>query len=155
MAEAHPVAFRWVVEAKERGATILHVDRRFTRTSALADIWAPIRVGADIAFLGGLIHHVLDKELDFREYVVNYTNASCLLKPEFRDTEDLDGFFSGWNSDRNEYDSSSWRYQGDRLERPERDMTLQHPRCVYQVLRRPYQRYRRRCGPGKFRPTSS
>ena len=86
MAECHPVGFQWVMEAKARGATIIHVDPRFTRTSALADHHVPIRVGSDIAFLGGLIKHVLDNELYFREYVVAYTNAATLVGEEFRDT---------------------------------------------------------------------
>src|SRR5437899_5304388 len=76
MAEAHPVGFRWVMKAKERGATIIHVDPRFSRTSALADIWVPLRVGTDIAFLGGLVRHLIENNLFFREYVVPYTNAS-------------------------------------------------------------------------------
>ena len=79
MAEAHPVGFRWVMKAKEQGATIIHVDPRFSRTSALADIWVPIRAGTDIVFLGGLINHLIEYELFFREYVVHYTNASCIL----------------------------------------------------------------------------
>ena len=88
MAEAHPVGFRWVMKAKENGATIIHVDPRFSRTSALADIWVPIRAGTDIAFLGGLVRHMLENDLFFREYVVHYTNASCILREEFRDTEE-------------------------------------------------------------------
>ena len=88
MAEAHPVGFRWVMKAKERGATIIHVDPRFSRTSALADIWVPIRAGGDIAFLGGLIRHMIENDLFFRDYVVHYTNASCILREEFRDPEE-------------------------------------------------------------------
>ena len=85
MAEAHPVGFRWVMKAKEQGATIIHVDPRFSRTSALADIWVPIRAGTDIVFLGGLINHLIEYDLFFREYVVHYTNASCILSDEYRD----------------------------------------------------------------------
>lgn len=141
MAEAHPVGFRWVLKAKERGATIIHVDPRFSRTSALADLWAPIRAGGDIAFLGGLIRHVIENELFFRAYVVHYTNAPVILKEEFRDTEDLDGFFSGWDPESRKYDATSWRYEGDDLGRPFKDPTLQHPRCVFQALRRHFARY--------------
>ncbi|CAN5891243.1 formate dehydrogenase [soil metagenome] len=141
MAEAHPVGFRWVVKAKERGATVIHVDPRFSRTSALADIWVPIRAGADIAFLGGLVRHVLENDLWFRDYVVAFTNASVILKEEFRDTEDLDGLFSGWDEEKGEYVSDSWRYEGDDLGRPRRDLTLEHPRCVLQVLKRHFIRY--------------
>ena len=86
MAEAHPVGFQWVMEAKARGATVIHVDPRFTRTSALADQFVPLRVGTDIAFLGGVINHVLQNELDFREYVVAYTNASTIVSEDFQDT---------------------------------------------------------------------
>src|SRR5689334_1853354 len=100
MAECHPVGFQWVMEAKKKGATIIHVDPRFTRTSAMADLHVPIRAGSDIAFLGGLVHYVLENEKYFREYVVNYTNASALIAPEFRDTEDLDGLFSGWDKEK-------------------------------------------------------
>ncbi|MFD7708801.1 formate dehydrogenase [Streptomyces sp. NPDC059785] len=172
-AEAHPVGFQWVMEAKARGARIIHVDPRFTRTSALADLHVPIRAGSDIAFLGGIINHVLTEEKDFREYVLNYTNAASLVSEDFRDTEDLDGVFSGLDEDERHYDTTSWQYEGvdvqqptgdvdDRYEarlkdtasaeahgsggartgpRPPRDETLQHPRCVYQVLKRHYARY--------------
>ncbi len=142
MAEAHPVGFRWVMKAKEKGATIIHVDPRFSRTSALADIWVPIRAGSDIAFLGGLVRHVLANDLFFREYVVHYTNASCLLREDFRDTEDTgDAYFSGWNEEKRSYDSESWLYEGDGLSFPQRDLSLQNPRCVFQKLKRHYSRY--------------
>ena len=86
------------MKAKERGATIIHVDPRFSRTSALADIWVPIRAGGDIAFLGGLVRHIIENNLFFRDYVVHYTNASCILREDFRDAEEgATGFFSGWN----------------------------------------------------------
>ena len=143
MAEAHPVGFRWVMKAKEKGATIIHVDPRFSRTSALADIWVPIRAGSDIAFLGGLVRHVLEQEKFFREYVVHYTNASCILREDFRDTEDNgDAYFSGWNEEKRKYDNTSWLYEGDdSLGFPQRDFSLQHPRCVFQKLKRHYSRY--------------
>src|SRR3954471_8063585 len=95
MAENHPVGFQWVMEAKLRGARVLHVDPRFTRTSALAERHVPIRAGTDIAFLGGIINHILQNGREFREYVVKYTNAATIVSPDFRDTEDLDGLFSG------------------------------------------------------------
>ena len=95
MAEAHPVGFQYVVEAKNRGATIVHVDPRFTRTSALAHTYLPVRAGADIAFLGGVVNYILDNEKDFREYVLAYTNASMLVSEDFKDTEELGGLFSG------------------------------------------------------------
>ncbi|GAA0821902.1 hypothetical protein GCM10009525_09440 [Streptosporangium amethystogenes subsp. fukuiense] len=114
-AEAHPVGFQWVMEAKARGAVVIHVDPRYTRTSALADLHVPIRVGTDVAFLGGIIHHVLENELYFREYVLNYTNAATLITEEYRDTEDLDGLFSGFNADTRHYDFETWQYQGMRV----------------------------------------
>ena len=95
MAEAHPVGFQWVMEAKARGAKVIHVDPRFTRTSALADTYVPLRAGTDIVLLGGVINHVLQNELDFRDYVVAYTNAATILSDDYADTEDLDGLFSG------------------------------------------------------------
>jgi formate dehydrogenase major subunit len=111
MAECHPVGFQWVMEAKARGATIIHVDPRFTRTSALADQYVPLRAGSDIAFLGGLINYVLQHEKDFREYVVAYTNAAAMVNEDFRDTEDHDGLFSGYDKEKGSYDHSSWAYQ--------------------------------------------
>jgi formate dehydrogenase major subunit len=142
MAEAHPVGFRWVMKAKERGATIIHVDPRFSRTSALADIWVPIRAGGDIAFLGGIVRHVMENDLFFRDYVVHFTNASCILREDFRDAEEgATGFFSGWNGEQRVYDKESWLYQGDGLSFPERDPSLRHPRCVFQTLRRHFSRY--------------
>jgi formate dehydrogenase major subunit len=119
MAECHPVAFRWVMQAKLKGATIIHVDPRFTRTSAMADIHAPIRSGSDIAFLGGLVHYVLENEKYFKEYVVNYTNAATLVREDFKDTEDLDGVFSGlmeytgdpMNGFIGQYNPETWQYQ--------------------------------------------
>ncbi len=142
MAEAHPVGFRWVMKAKERGATIIHVDPRFSRTSALADIWVPIRAGTDIAFLGGLVRHVLENNLFFRDYVVHYTNASCILREEFRETEGKkDGYFSGWDGEKRAYHNESWLYEGEELSNPQRDLTLQNPRCVFQQLKSHFSRY--------------
>jgi formate dehydrogenase major subunit len=115
MAECHPVGFQWVMEAKARGATVIHVDPRFTRTSALADLHVPIRAGADIAFLGGLINYVLQEEKYFRDYVLAYTNAPVILTGDFADTEDLDGVFSGFDSEHRTYDFEAWRYQGDEM----------------------------------------
>ena len=142
MAEAHPVGFRWVMKAKENGATIIHVDPRFSRTSALADIWVPIRAGSDITFLGGIIHHIIENELFFRDYVVHYTNASCILRNDYGDPEDnADGYFSGWNESRRAYEMESWQYKGEGLSFPERDLTLQDPQCVFQKLKRHFARY--------------
>ncbi len=110
-AECHPVGFRWVMAAKERGATIIHVDPHFSRTSQMADIYAPIRVGTDIAFLGGLINYILQNDLYFKEYVQAYTNAAFIVGENFQDAEDLGGVFSGLEPDHSEYDTSSWQYK--------------------------------------------
>jgi formate dehydrogenase major subunit len=176
MAECHPVGFQWVMEAKARGATLIHVDPRFTRTSALADLHVPLRAGTDIAFLGGIINYVLANDKYFRDYVVAYTNAPVILTEDFADTEDLDGVFSGLDRDKRHYDFHTWQYEGLEVQaasgerdqeyedrtatrqagrgeahgsggaglapgNPERDETLQHPRCVFQVLKRHFARY--------------
>ena len=109
MAECHPVAFQWVMEAKARGATVVHVDPRFTRTSAVSDVYVPIRAGADIAFVGGLINYVLQNKKYFHDYVVTYTNAATILTEDFADTEDLDGVFSGLNTEQRYYDFDTWQ----------------------------------------------
>ena len=116
MAECHPVGFQWVMEAKARGATIIHVDPRFTRTSAVADLHVPLRAGTDIAFLGGIINHVLTNGQDFREYLLAYTNAATIIGEEFRDTEDLDGVFSGLDVEDREYDVTTWMYEGAQIQ---------------------------------------
>ena len=110
MAECHPVGFQWVMEAKARGATVFHIDPRYTRTSAMADAHLPIRAGTDIVLLGALINHVLSGGHEFREYVLNYTNAAHLVSEDFRDTEDLDGLFSGFDPAGRTYDPASWAY---------------------------------------------
>src|SRR5436305_11162795 len=116
MAEAHPVGFRWPMKAKDQGATLIHVDPRFTRTSALCDVFVPIRAGSDIAFLGGLVNYVLTHDRWFREYVLAYTNASVVIDDGFRDTEDLAGLFSGYHGDglTGKYDAREghWGYEG-------------------------------------------
>jgi formate dehydrogenase major subunit len=167
------------MEAKARGATVIHVDPRFTRTSALADLHVPLRAGSDITFLGGIVNYVLQNEKYFREYVVAYTNAAVIINEGFADTEDLDGIFSGLDREHRFYDPHSWQYEGlevqaasgerdrqyeDRAREasvrqagrgeahgsggadvgaanPERDETLQHPLCVFQILKRHFARY--------------
>lgn len=141
MAECHPVAFRWVIDAKNAGARIIHADPRFTRTSAMADIYAPVRPGSDIVFLGALIRYVVENQKDFREYVVHYTNAARLISTEFRDTDDLAGVFSGFDANSRTYDTSSWQYQNDSSGKALTDPTLEHPQCVFQILRRHFARY--------------
>src|SRR6185437_4744023 len=112
MAECHPVGFQWVMEAKARGATIIHVDPRFTRTSAVADLHVPIRAGSDIAFLGGLVNYILSGGHEFHDYLVAYTNAPVILREDFQDTEDLDGLFSGFDPEHRQYDGTTWQYEG-------------------------------------------
>src|SRR3954449_12193882 len=112
MAEAHPVGFQWVMEAKERGAKVFHIDPRFTRTSALAERHIPLRAGSDIAFLGGIVNYILENGREFREYVDAYTNAPVLINEDFKDTEELDGYFSGFQPDTRSYDTSTWQYEG-------------------------------------------
>ncbi len=159
MAECHPVGFQWVMEARERGAKIVHVDPRFTRTSAVSTMHVPIRAGTDIAFLGGVIGYILENDRDFREYVVNYTNAATIVCDTFRDTEDLDGLFSGYDPETKTYDNATWQYKGMAPQSaagpknaeagaalsggkaPFRDETLQDPFCVYQLLKKHYKRY--------------
>ena len=182
MAECHPVAFRWPMKAKMNGAKIIHIDPRFTRTSAVADFHVPIRAGSDIAFLGGLINYVVhserwNKDPFFRDYTVHYTNLATIVNEDYKDTEELDGVFSGllsykepdfwpFNGNLGRYDNKTWQYERgpkppgptteevikkrgsfDDLLRSLRkgtaktDPTLQHPRCVFQLLKKHFSRY--------------
>ena len=109
MAENHPVGFQWVMEARERGAKVFHVDPRFTRTSAMATKHVGIRAGSDIAFLGGIVNYILEHDRWFEEYVKHYTNAPVIISEEFADTEDLDGVFSGWDPEEGQYDTTTWQ----------------------------------------------
>jgi formate dehydrogenase major subunit len=137
MAENHPVGFQWVIEARERGAHVIHVDPRFSRTSAMATMWAPLRAGSDVLFLGGLINYVLERGKEFRDYVVPYTNASVILPDGVQDSEDLAGLFSGWDPKSGAYDPGAWSL----AQSPGTDPTLEDPRCVFQVLKRHFARY--------------
>ncbi|MDX6474900.1 MAG: formate dehydrogenase major subunit [Gaiellaceae bacterium] len=166
MAENHPVGFQWVMEARERGADVIHVDPRFTRTSAVATKFVGIRAGSDIAFLGGIVNYIFEHEQWFDEYVKRYTNAPVIVDERFLDTEDLDGLFSGWDPETKKYDPETWQYAGMEAkseagappkgepaghggaggglsggEPPEEDETLQHERCVFQILKRHFARY--------------
>jgi formate dehydrogenase major subunit len=164
MAENHPVAFRFVVEAQRKGATIVHVDPRFTRTSAIAEIHAPMRSGGDIAFLGGIIRYLLEHDLWFKDYALNYTNIAHIISDAYADPEQGDGFFSGYDPVTRSYKDDSWQYAGKTVlspagdhkvsgassesggeslaeSPPPTDRTLQHPNCVYQILKRHYARY--------------
>jgi formate dehydrogenase major subunit len=141
MAENHPVGFQWVMKAKERGAKLIHVDPRYTRTSAAADIHVPLRSGTNIAFFGGLINYAIARNLFFKDYVVHYTNASFLIDPAFKTPTDLEGLFTGFDPAKNAYDRSSWKYQVDGAGNPRRDLTLQDNQTVFQLLKRHYSRY--------------
>jgi formate dehydrogenase major subunit len=165
-AENHPVGFQWVMEARERGAEVIHVDPRFTRTSAMATKFVGIRAGSDIAFLGGIVNYILEHERWFDEYVKAYTNARVIIDERFVDAEDGDGLFSGWAPEKRKYSNETWQYAGmdataaagkppkgeqaghggaggglSHGEPPEEDETLQHPRCVFQILKRHFARY--------------
>ncbi|MGH7322102.1 MAG: molybdopterin-dependent oxidoreductase, partial [Candidatus Rokuibacteriota bacterium] len=140
-AECHPVSYKWVMKAKERGAKIIHVDPRFTRTSATADYWVPIRSGTNIVFFGGLIRYAIEQNKYFHDYVVHYTNAAFLMDPAFKTPTDLDGLFTGYDPAKRSYDQSSWKYQLDTEGNPKKDMTLKDPNTVFQLLRRHYSRY--------------
>jgi formate dehydrogenase major subunit len=156
-AEAHPVGFQWFVKAKldptkgpgaGGGAKIIHADPRYTRTSALADMYLRMRVGTDVAYFGGLINYILERKLYHEEYVKNYTNASWIVKEGF---DFKDGLFSGYNAQARSYDIATWAYDqaAPPAEAPptsqagfaKRDMTLQDPRSVFQLLKKHYSRY--------------
>ncbi len=137
-AENHPISFKWLMKAKARGAKIIHVDPRFTRTSARADFHASLRSGTDIAFLGGMIKYILENEKYFKEYVVNYTNAPFIVDERF---DFKDGLFSGYDPTTRKYDKSTWAYKKDANGVPEKDFSLQNPRCVFQLLKKHYSRY--------------
>jgi formate dehydrogenase major subunit len=168
MAENHPVGFQWVMEAREKGGKVIHVDPRFSRTSAMADYWLPLRPGSDIIFLGALINYTIANKKYFKEYVCHYTNAPTILREDFQDTEELGGLFSGWNEQEKEYDPKTWLYEGspykgsskppghakvggghgkDRggeagdLGEHKEDMGLEHPRCIFQAVKRHFARY--------------
>ena len=149
-AENHPVGFQWVMKAKERGAKFIHVDPRFTRTSAVADVHVPLRSGTNIAFFGGLISYAIQNNLYFKDYVVHYTNASFLIDPAFKTATDGGGLFTGLESTgkggvdphlAETYKRDSWKYQLDGEGNPKRDLTLRDPSTVFQLMKRHYSRY--------------
>ncbi len=138
-AEAHPCGFKWVTEAKAHNkARLVVVDPRFTRSAAMADYYAPIRAGSDIAFLGGVINYLLANDKIQKEYVKAYTNATFLVADTFKFE---DGLFSGYNAERRSYDQSQWAYQKDKDGYAMVDETMQDPRCVYQLMKAHYARY--------------
>jgi len=145
-AENHPAAFHHIQKAKERGAKLISVDPRYTRTTARADIYAPLRSGTDIAFIGGMIKYVID---DIEKnpgnynltYVTEYTNAAFLVNPDYKGPAELDGLFAGWDTAKKTYNKATWTYQLDEGGIPKRDKTLKDPNCVFQLLKKQYARY--------------
>ncbi len=137
-AENHPISFKWALRAKDKGATIIHVDPRYTRTSQHADVFARLRSGSDIPFFGGLIRYILTNNLYFKDYVVNYTNASFIVGDKY---DFKDGLFSGYDAEKRAYDKSSWSFARDDAGQIKKDPTLKDPRCVFQILKAHYDRY--------------
>ncbi len=137
-AENHPISFKWVSKAMDRGATLINVDPRFTKTSSKADIYARLRSGSDIPFLGGMIKYILDNKLYNEFYVANYTNGAFLVNKDFKFT---DGLFSGYDPEKRKYDKSTWSYQVDENGVPIRDKSLSDPNSVIQLLKKHYARY--------------
>src|ERR1035437_4730110 len=165
-AENHPCGFKWAIEAKRaRNAQIISVDPRFTRTSAVADQFCQIRAGTDIAFLGGLINYAIENNRIAHDYLVHFTNAAFVVKPDFKLPGDTDGVFSGFDAAKSTYDRSTWNYSGSggkSLPNPtgmttgqnqatsplppmpetvDFDVSLQNPNCVFQLLKKHYSRY--------------
>jgi formate dehydrogenase major subunit len=138
VAENHPVSFKWIQAARSKGAIFIHVDPRFTRTSSKADIFVRLRSGTDLAFLGGMIKYILDNNLYDDFYVKNYTNAVFIVNDKYGFN---DGLFSGYDPNKRAYDKSTWAFEKDEKGIPKRDMTLQHERCVFQLLKKHYSRY--------------
>jgi len=137
-AENHPISFKWLLKAQEKGAKIISVDPRFTRTSSKADIYGSLRSGTDIAFIGGLFNYVIENKLYHEEYVAKYTNASFLVHEDF---DFHDGLFTGYDETKRSYDRSSWAFQKDEQGNILRDETLTHERTVFQIIKKHYSRY--------------
>ena len=140
-AENHPISFKYVLEAQEKGAKLLSVDPRFTRTSSRADLYAPLRSGTDIAFLGGMIKYIIENNLYHTEYMRLHTNATFLVNPDFKMPGDLDGLFSGYDADKRKYDKTTWSFQRDANGIPLTDPSMQDPNCVLQLLKKHFSRY--------------
>jgi len=138
-AEAHPCGFKWVVEAKAHNkAKLIVVDPRFTRSASVADFYAPIRTGTDIAFLGGVMSYLLAEDKIQHEYVKNYTDMSFLVREDFAFK---DGLYSGYDPEKHRYDKASWDYEFGSDGYVKVDPDLKHPRCVYQLMKAHYARY--------------
>jgi formate dehydrogenase major subunit len=140
-ASNHPVSMKWIMKAQEKGGKLVVVDPRFTQTAAKSDFYTRLRSGTDIAFLGGMIKYILENDLYFHDYVINYTNASFLVNPDFKLPAELDGVFSGYDETKRKYDKATWSFQMDEKGVPKRDLSLQDPNCVFQLLKKQYSRY--------------
>jgi formate dehydrogenase major subunit len=162
-AENHPCGFKWAIEAKRtRSAKMISVDPRFTRTSAVADLFCQIRAGTDIAFLGGIINYAIENNRIAKDYIINYTNAAFIVDGDFKLPADTDGVFSGFDAEKHSYNRASWNYSGGKSapaasaptgqgaappplpplpEKVDYDLTLQNPHCVFQLLKKHYSRY--------------
>jgi formate dehydrogenase major subunit len=140
-AENHPISFKWVMKAKEKGAKLVSVDPRFTRTSSKADVYAPIRSGADIAFLSGMMKYIIDNKLYDDFYIKNYTNAPFLVNDSFKMPGDLDGVFSGYDGKKRKYNKKAWAFQTDASGVVKKDKSLRNSRSVFQLLKKHVSRY--------------
>ncbi|OGR07491.1 MAG: formate dehydrogenase-N subunit alpha [Desulfobacca sp. RBG_16_58_9] len=137
-AENHPISFKWITKAQEKGAKLIVVDPRFTRSAAKADLFVRLRPGTDIALMGGLIHYILENNLFHRDYVVHYTNAAFLVHKEFAFG---DGLFTGYQKEKRAYNPETWSYELDAEKKPVTDPTLTDPRCVFQIVKAHFARY--------------
>ncbi len=139
----HPISFKWVQRAIDNGAVLISVDPRFTQTSSKAHIYAPLRSGSDIAFLGGMIRYIIDKEALLLRYVREYTNASFVVNSAFKLAADNDGVFSGLTETPagGKYDKATWTFVAGGDGFPMKDRTLTDPQCVLQLLKKEYDRY--------------
>src|SRR3972149_1386359 len=145
-AENHPAAFGHITKAMEKGAKLISVDPRFTRTSAQADIYCPLRSGTDIAFINGMIKWVLD-DIDKNPasynmvYITEYTNASYIINSGYKGPAELEGLFSGYSAEKRSYDKAPWQYVNDDAGIPKKDKTLKAPNCAFQIMKRHFSRY--------------
>jgi len=137
-AENHPISFKWALKAREKGAKIIHVDPRFTRTSARSDMFMALRSGTDIAVLGGMIKYILDNKKYFTPYMVEYTNAAFIVGKDYGFE---DGLFTGFDPETHTYDKSKWAFEMDKNGVPKKDKSLRHPRCVFNILKNHFSRY--------------
>jgi len=137
-AENHPISFKWVNKAMKRGGKLISVDPRFTRSSSKADFYTPLRSGTDIAFLGGMIKYIIENEKYFNEYVAEYTNAAFILSNKY---SFKDGLFAGYDPKTRKYNKKMWVFEKDSKGNPIKDRSLQDPRCVFQQLKKHFNRY--------------